>query len=180
MGTGQLSAWRFNVVRDRSVNAFSIGNGHVYVTEGAVSFSHSEAEIAAILAHEIGHQMAGHFCQPMQNPSKGSFGGFFDWLFSGNHDDIKEQPIGSSLTQVIDISKEKQADQYAVKLLKAAGYDPNAMLEVARRLPEQNGITHLRDYRRIHALENMLKGTAPSASQESPAFRQIQDKLRIE
>lgn len=176
---GQSLVWHFNVVRDRSANAFSIGNGHIYITEGAILFARNEAEIAAILAHEIGHQMAGHFCQPAQNRNTELFGGFFDWLFEGRHNEVEEQPIGS-LTQVIDISMEKNADQYAVNILKTAGYDPNAMLEVARRLPKQNGMAHLQDYRRIQALESLLKGTAPRLSQESPELKQIKDRLKLE
>ena len=55
-------SWRFLIVRDLSVNAYSIGNGKVYITDGTFNFVKTEAELAAILAHEIAHQLIGHFC----------------------------------------------------------------------------------------------------------------------
>ncbi|HSD09849.1 MAG TPA: M48 family metalloprotease, partial [Candidatus Binatia bacterium] len=53
--------WRFTVIRDRSANAFSIGAGRIYVNEGTAFVCRNEAELAAILAHEMGHELAGHF-----------------------------------------------------------------------------------------------------------------------
>ncbi len=45
--------WRFSVVRNLAPNAFSIGNGYVFVTEGALNLARNESELAAILAHEL-------------------------------------------------------------------------------------------------------------------------------
>ncbi len=56
--------WRFVVVRDRSANAFAIGGGRIYVNEGVVTLCETEGELAAILAHEMAHQLAGHFVDP--------------------------------------------------------------------------------------------------------------------
>jgi len=174
---GQSLVWHFNVVRDRSANAFSIGNGYVYVTDGAVLFAQNESEIAAILAHEIGHQLAGHFCQSAPHRDISWSSSFFDWLLSKQSGEVEEQAIGS-LTQVIDVSKEKQADQYAVTILKAAGYNAGAMLAVARRLPKQDGMAHLRDHRRIEALENLLAAAKDSKpSQNSVEFQQVKKQV---
>jgi len=155
---GRSLVWHFSVVRDRSSNAFSIGNGYIYVTDGAVVIAQNESEVAAVLAHEIGHQLAGHFCESVS---------FFDWLFSRE----EKYTIGS-LTQVIDISKEKQADQYAVTILKAAGYDPRSMLVVAKRLQSR---------RRVEALEGLLIDTKSSKpSKNSAEFQQVKRKLATE
>ncbi len=54
--------WLFRAVRDKSANAFSIGNGRTYVTDGVILAAENEAQVAAILAHEMGHQLAAHFC----------------------------------------------------------------------------------------------------------------------
>jgi len=62
--------WHFNVIRDLSPNAFAVGDGYVFITEGAIMMCQEEAELAAILAHEMGHQLAGHFCENShQHPS---------------------------------------------------------------------------------------------------------------
>ncbi|HYE37312.1 M48 family metalloprotease [Methylocaldum sp.] len=62
--SGRSIPWRFSVLRDHSPYAFAIGSGFVYVADGAFTFARNESELAAILAHEIGHQLAAHFCEP--------------------------------------------------------------------------------------------------------------------
>ena len=52
--------WTFRVVDDAAVNAFAIPGGFVYVTRGIMTHLNSEAELAAILGHEIGHVTARH------------------------------------------------------------------------------------------------------------------------
>lgn len=109
------SGWRFFTVRDSSVNAFSIGDGRIYITEGSFNFADNEAELAAILAHEIGHQLAGHFCRR-------------------DYTRKEHRQIGT-LVQVIDIDKEIEADAIALRLMEAAGFPPQVLLKVINRLP---------------------------------------------
>jgi predicted Zn-dependent protease len=172
--------WYFVVLRDRSPNAFSIGNGHVYLTEGALLFAKNESEMAAILAHEIDHQIAGHFCQLAISRSRSGFGGLRDRLLSKPHDKIREQEIGS-LVQVIDLSKEKEADKYALKTLDRAGYDARAMLHVARRLSRLDGLMHMQnDRRRIEALERLLGDIRVQRARNSSEFARVKAKLAAE
>jgi predicted Zn-dependent protease len=134
--------WRFVVLRDRSPYAFAVGAGIVYITEGAIVFSRDESQMAAFLAHEIGHQRAGHFCGSSRDGS-----------------DRREAAVGS-LTQVIDVEKEMQADRIALTVLKSAGFAAEAMLEIAERLSDENGKRHLGgDRRRIAALQRQFRQT---------------------
>ncbi len=110
------SGWFFFTVRDRAINAFSIGNGRIYLTDGSFDFVDNEAELAAIVAHEIGHQLAGHFCQATDRTGR-------------------EQNSLGSLVQVVDIEKEMEADAIALKLLSSAGFPPQALLKIISRLP---------------------------------------------
>jgi beta-barrel assembly-enhancing protease len=170
--------WHFVVLRDRSANAFSIGDGRVYVTEGALLFARDESEMAAILAHEIGHQIAGHFCPPP--PSSGSaLGDLRERLFSKRQNDRVEMEIGS-LVQVIDEQKEREADSHAVQVLTDAGYDARAMLRVARRLAGSAGIGHWHDGRRVQALERLV-ADSHSRYVHSPAeFLRVRRALAAE
>ena len=115
--------WTFTVVRDRSANAFAIGRGAVYVHDGTIAAARHEAEVAAVLAHEMGHELAGHFC------GAASGAGLLGHLFAAPSDGRR---IGS-MRQTIDPAREYTADRLSLPILAAAGYDPRAALDIARR-----------------------------------------------
>ena len=52
--------WTFTVVDDGSINAFTTGGGYVYVHRGLLAYLNSEAELAAVLGHEVAHVTARH------------------------------------------------------------------------------------------------------------------------
>jgi predicted Zn-dependent protease len=52
--------WTFRVVDDPTVNAFALPGGFIYVTRGILAYLNSEAELAGVLGHEIGHVTARH------------------------------------------------------------------------------------------------------------------------
>ena len=171
---GRMMPWRFLVVRNLSSNAFSIGGGYVFITDGAVNFVQNESELAAILAHELGHELAGHFCGASDLSDSG---GLFD-IFSAPK--IEEHQVGiGSLTLAIDPVKEQQADQIAVSILQAGGYDPRSMLDVARRLPS-GGALHPVDSQRLQSLESFLAKTPLTKIQDSEDFRAIKRTLAAE
>jgi predicted Zn-dependent protease len=52
--------WTFRILDDPGVNAFAFPGGVVYVTRGMLAYLNSEAQLAGVLGHEIGHVAAGH------------------------------------------------------------------------------------------------------------------------
>ncbi|MEZ5312984.1 MAG: M48 family metalloprotease [Thermoanaerobaculia bacterium] len=52
--------WSFKVMDDPAVNAFALPGGFIYVTRGILERMTSEAELASVLGHEIGHVTAQH------------------------------------------------------------------------------------------------------------------------
>jgi hypothetical protein len=111
-GVDQAAAWRLEVVRDRSVNAFSIGDGRIFITEGAILAAADESELAGVIAHEMGHQLAGHFCRDL---GRGATGG---------HAPPSSAPGIGSLRQGLDPAREREAEAYAARILVDAGFDP--------------------------------------------------------
>lgn len=159
--------WHFLIVRDLSVNAFSIGNGRIYITDGSLSFANTEDELAAMLSHEIGHQLAGHFCQ---TTASSDFDGLFD-IFSPLPPQQHQVGVGS-MTLVIDPVKEQQADQIALSILRMGGYDPHALLDLSRRLPS-SGSEHLMGANRIQFLERAVANVPRLPAESSEEFRAI-------
>ena len=120
-GIADDAPWRFAVVRDRSVNAFSIGDGRIYVTEGAILAAENQDELAGVIAHEMGHQLAGHFCPQTQGRGGPNAG----------HGGASSQ-LGS-LRQGMDPAKEREADALAARILRDAAYDPAVRSRVISR-----------------------------------------------
>jgi predicted Zn-dependent protease len=147
--------WSFVLVRDRAVNAYAIGAGRIYVTEGAVSECANEAELAAILAHEMGHQLAGHFRRPGRR-------------------DAAAMGLGS-VTQPIDARQEQEADRFSVRILREAGYDPHPSLDLARRMARSNPNAgrHFAAAGRLAALEDLLRTMPSTGKRDSPAFQEL-------
>jgi predicted Zn-dependent protease len=174
---GSAIPWRFSVVRNLAPNAFSIGAGYVYVTEGAITFAQTEGELAAILAHELGHELAGHFCS---QPASAGSRGLFD-LFADSPQPERSTVGSGSVRQTIDPRKEAQADQIAVGILQSAGYPPDALLQVARRLPA-GGESHLFDPRRIQSLERIVAGLGGGGTRQpdSETFLRVKHSLAEE
>jgi len=166
--SGRAIPWRFSVLRDHSPYAFAIGSGFVYIADGAFSFVRNESELAAILAHEIGHQLAGHFCEP-ELPA----GGRYDPSV------IRRDSVGT-LVQVIDPKKEVEADQYALDILREAGFDPRAMLEVAKRLSvhSSSDLGQPENWR-VLAIQNRLRNSrfVRSGIQDSNEFRRLKERI---
>ena len=134
---GHAASWRFEVLRDYSVNAFSIGDGLIYLTEGAILNAADESELAAILAHEMGHQLAGHFCaRPTPNENRKSW---WETLLSPTESAPSEKSTRQdanfgSLRRGVDPAKEREADERASDILRTAGYDPMAQMTRAQRM----------------------------------------------
>ena len=99
-----------------------------------------------------------------------------DWSTPESSREVRRQGVGS-LTQVIDIAKELEADRLAVQILDRAGYDPRAVLTMAKRLPAGDSFHHLRDQRRIRALEDLLVGTSPRSEKGSKELQRVKREL---
>jgi predicted Zn-dependent protease len=169
--------WRFTVIRDRSANAFAIGDGRIYINEGAMRVSRNEAELAAILAHEMGHQLAGHLRAEPRPRSRGFFSDLAT-LFGGSDSASPARTVGG-VTQKLDLAKELEADRISLRLLADAGYDPQAALSIARRLHEagSGGGSHFGDDQRIVALETLLRETPAGGHLDSEKFQRLKRQL---
>ena len=184
-GIGRVSNWRFSVVQDTSINAYSIGDGQIYITEGAIVAAVGEAELAAVLAHEMGHDIAGHFCPRAEKSGESPW-----WdIFSSSSDRISRQrktlSYYGSLRQAIDPVKEAEANRNAEIILRKAGYDPGATRRMAQHIAAQarnasggqrpSHLSYLNEQQRVwHNPDNM--GQAPFRS--SASLQQIQQTLR--
>jgi predicted Zn-dependent protease len=115
---GRSSRFTFQVTDDPEVNAWGLPGGHVYVSRGALAVLGSEAELAFVLAHEMGHVTARH---PIHN-------------FWVNALDLRDNPADAIQAGESDQDRQYQADRLGLSYMTAAGYDPSAALTALQAL----------------------------------------------
>ncbi len=164
--------WRTHVIRDSKLNAFSIGDGHIFVTEGMLRFVGSEAELAALLAHEFAHHMAGHFCQAPQKS------GVLKHLFGSRQRAVQERQVGE-LSASVDPIKEREADRIGTIILERGGYNPRAAVLLAARMSATGTPAHFQYGQRIEALQALVADKPGSnwSEVDSAAFTQMKAAL---
>ncbi|MDX9745645.1 MAG: M48 family metalloprotease [Syntrophales bacterium] len=137
-----LFEYRFSIVKDSSVNAFATPGGYVYVNRGLIALVASEAELAAVLAHEIAHVNARHIADMVNKASKVNIAtllGVIAGAFMGGGD-LSAAVMGFSLataqTMTLKYSRdnEEEADRYGMLYLVRAGYKAEASLNVLKMM----------------------------------------------
>ena len=130
------------VIDSDEVNAFALPGGFFYVNKGLILAADNEAEMAGVMAHEIGHVAARH---AMENQTKGmlaNIGLIAGSIFLGGLGGmlINEGAQFGALLGFMKFSRENEAeaDMLGVEYLWAAGYDPNAMSTMFEKLAAQN------------------------------------------
>jgi len=127
----------FKVLDKDDVNAFALPGGWVYILKGLIEEVKSDDELAAVIAHEIGHIAARHSVKKLQT---GLTSTLLMILAAGANTD-REFKQGANLALASLMSSysredEFEADRRSVRYCKAAGYDPNAIITFLETLRE--------------------------------------------
>lgn len=125
--------WHFAVVDSPDVNAFSLPGGYVYLTRGILAYLNSEAELAAVISHEIGHVVARHGLRQPGTPVAEGLGSV---LVPEPEERVKASQVQAS-TAGYGPGPELEADRLGARYLAKSGYRPEAMIDVSRVLKIQ-------------------------------------------
>ena len=130
-------------------NAFAIPGGYVYVTRQLMALMNDEAELAAVLGHEVGHVAARHSAKRQKvatrNTVLGALGQVLVGAVAGNSGlgQLLSKGVGTGsqlATLGFSRTQETQADDLAVQYLVRAGYDPAALSTMLRSLAAQESL----------------------------------------
>ncbi|TQV85007.1 M48 family metalloprotease [Aliikangiella coralliicola] len=172
--------WQFIVIDTPDFNAFSMPGGYVVISSGVLDRLSSEAELAAVLAHEVVHIEQKHQVKAIEKSS--TFSNIGDLAFIAadyrqsqkggySQDSLKNRQIAKGLfntthtlyTKGLSREDELDADQKAVILMTRAGYDPYAYLAVMQLIESIDDkrktlvlATHPKPSERIHTAFNAL------------------------
>lgn len=177
--------WTFGVLDDGGYNAFATPGGYVFITRGLLDRMRSEAELAGVLAHEIGHVLKKHHLKAVK---ASGWSGIFGELVSaktGGNPKITEFAKGM-FARGLDQSDEFEADRLGVVIAARAGYDPfglPAVLQVLQGESSQDASfalmfkTHPAPAERIGRLETLMDARFDGlpASQGKPIRERLQE-----
>lgn len=182
--------YAFLVLDSDEINAFAAPGGFVFVTRGMLRLCRSEDELAAVLAHEIGHVQHAHALKAIRTSritsaftvlaAEGArnFGGSdlaqLTDAFEGSISDMTQTLMNSGYAR----GQEREADRAAVTILTRAGYDPAALVRMLRAMDRDlkpGGLdfakTHPPPSSRIADLQSILPATAIPAPPPARAAR---------
>lgn len=135
--------FQFHLLRDsRTVNAFALPGGQVFITAGLLNRLQNEAQLAGVLGHEIGHVIHRHGAQHM---AQGQFGQILVTAVGvassdERHSGRGNQQVAAMVNSMVNLSysrgDESQSDQFGLEAMTAAGFDPSQMLGVMKILSE--------------------------------------------
>ncbi len=179
----------FVVILDSSeINAFATAGGHIMVTKALIDCASSEDELAAILAHEVGHVLLKHSAKAIKSARLGGAiskaGGVAALALSENQKennaDAVRAEIDAAVTGVIETgysqAQELSADSKALELLDGAGYDPRSFEGVLKSLQSRSSKSDKSGFGKTHPSPSVrLKNVSiryryyPDSSSYSPS-----------
>jgi predicted Zn-dependent protease len=133
--------WTFGVLDDPGFNAFATPGGYIFVTRGLLMRMHNEAELAGVLAHEIGHVLRKHHLHAAQKAARFSLvSDLFGSAVKGS-EKAKEEIVNLTrklYTSGLDKDDEFEADRMGVVIAARAGFDAYGLPSVLQTLQAQN------------------------------------------
>ena len=120
----------------KEVNAYSTPGGHIRVTTGLISCAETEDALAAVIAHEIGHIQLKHSLNSIKaSRFKDTMDALDKALFSDDEmEDVSDDILSSMMDSGFSQGQEYDADEAAIKLMVAAGYQPSAMISMLEKM----------------------------------------------
>ncbi|WP_353930764.1 M48 family metalloprotease [Okeanomitos corallinicola TIOX110] len=151
--------YTFQVVEDKSVNAFATTGGYVYINTGLIETAENEAELASVMGHEIGHIKGRHLVNQMRQSAIAS-----GVATAAGLDRNKAVGIGVDLALNRPRSRkdEYDADNIGLRLLTDAGYAQSGIVSFMKKLEGRSSVptflsTHPGASDRVKSLERQIQ-----------------------
>jgi predicted Zn-dependent protease len=186
---GPKYPYSFSVANHREINAFALPGGPVWIHRGAISAAANEAQLAAVLAHEIAHISERHAADRMtKNLVANGFIGLLGAML-GNTRSAQTAQAGARLLAggyMLEFSRddEREADSTGAALMRRAGWDAREMIAFLETLRREQGRSpaSLEVFLSSHPAPaeraGRLRGTLRAGgSRDSTRFRQIRARL---
>jgi predicted Zn-dependent protease len=147
--------WEFKVMDSPVVNAFAVPGGYVYFTRGILAHFNSEAQMAGVLGHEIGHVTARHGARQQTGQILGQLGLIIGVIAApelAQYADIANQGMGLMFLK-FGRDHESESDDLGVAYSTKVGYDARHMADffsTLRRIGEKSGAGDIPTFMSTH------------------------------
>jgi predicted Zn-dependent protease len=132
--------YKFHVLQSREINGFSIPGGHVYVTTALLKVANDD-ELASVLAHEVGHVVARHSLKTLkQSQAYNDIARAIGSVTGIAGDTARDlgtalgRMVGEGFLTIHTRDEEREADYLGVHTMARAGFNPQAMISLFRKL----------------------------------------------
>lgn len=180
--------WEFTVLNTPIVNALALPGGKIAITRGLLAVASNEAEVAGVLAHEIGHVTARHTAQRQTRGLLANLGLAVLGVATQNAQVMQlGKTVAAGYLQGFSRSQELQSDTLGVRYLTKAAYDPEAMATFLSSLREHSqlearlqglppGVVDQRNMMASHprTIDRVRQAQAAAESTPSPQERRIE------
>ena len=130
--------YTFTVIDSGNINAFAMPGGYVYVNRGLMLYLDSEAELAGVIGHEIGHITARHAARQKNAAANSKLFAQAAYVLTGSADLAEASSMaGTVLVRGYGRDHELEADRKGAAYLHRSGYDPDELLNVISVLKDQ-------------------------------------------
>ena len=125
----------------KDINAFALPGGYIYVNSGVIDAAESEAEVAGVLAHEIGHVVARHSAEQVAKMQLAGLGlGVLGAILGDGGKsqmaNMAAQMVTSGVFMKYSREAKREADRLGAQNMYDAGYDPSAMVTFFNKLAD--------------------------------------------
>ena len=144
--------YNFYLLADRrTVNAFALPGGQIFITEALLGLLQSEDEVAAVLGHEVGHVLARHSAEHLAKQQLTQQLISAVVVGSGSYEAAQLANLaGSLITMKHGRDDELESDTLGLRLMREAGYDPRAMIRVMQVLEKASGGSRQPEFASTH------------------------------
>ena len=168
--------WEFNLVQDKSVNAFCMPGGKIVVYEGLLPVTQDESSLAIVVGHEVAHAVAKHSAERLSNELRKQYGSqILGAVLQGAGASTNLQSISSTVFGIgttlggaaYSRSQESEADRLGLIFAAMAGYDPNVAVNFWQRMASATGNNYsiLSDHPSDQSRIKNIQGWLPEALQ---------------
>ena len=135
----ETEKFHFFIVDSPAVNAFATPDAYIFINRGLLIFLESEDQLAAVLAHEIGHVIARHGAKQRNTKLLGKAAGIAAMLMTGRNEMM--QVSDASVRAIVagyGREMELEADHIGAEIIARSGYNPLAVIAALQVLKDQS------------------------------------------